>query len=259
MRLILIIVPLAVIAFNGCSGGATNINSNGNGNGNFAQTFKPPQPIKPVDAVDPSFKPCNAYFPLVPGSVAKYVINFSSGLVGDLTIVVDAADEDGRRVFTQRSQLVDRSGGMKQNQTVVRTFVCDGDRVQILSEKTESNIEGQLSSSEFEFRENSLMMTDPKSMLIKGSTWTQLFRLVLHSPGQPVARSDRPTVVSFEVGSPTDVTTAIGTFKSVPITRKIDDNLTVDYYVAGLGLVKRDSKEGTTWEMKEYSGLKPQD
>ncbi len=261
MRLISIIVLLAAIALSGCNGGTTNINSNGNGNANAkaAQNFKPPQAIKPVDAADPNFKPCNPYFPLVPGSIAKYVINYSSGVVGDLTVVVDATDEDGRKVFTQRSQLVDRSGGMKQNQTIVRRFVCDGERVQILSEKTETNVEGQLSSSEFEFRENSLMMTDPKSVLIKGSTWTHVFRTVFHSPGQPAARIDQPTVIAFEVGSPEHVTTAIGTFKAVPIARRIGEALTVDHYVAGLGLVKRQSKEGTSWEIREYSGLKPQD
>jgi predicted small secreted protein len=259
MRLILVMILLAAITLSGCNGTGSNVNSNGNGNANAAQNFKPPTAIKPVDAADPTFQPCNPYFPLVPGSVAKYVINYSSGLVGDLTVVVDATDEDGRKVFTQRSQLVDRSGGMKQTQSIVRRFVCDGDRVQILSEKTETNVEGQLSSSEFEFRENSLVMTDPKSVLTKGSTWTHVFRTVFHVPGQAPARSDQPTVIAFEVGSPEHLTTAIGTFKAVPISRKIGENLTVDYYVAGLGLVKRQSKEGTSTELKEYSGLKPQD
>jgi hypothetical protein len=259
MRLILIIVLLAVIALSGCKESTTNVNSNGNGNANVAQNFKPPQAIKPAEAPDPNFKPCNPYFPLVPGSVAKYVINYSSGVVGDLTVVVDAGDENGRKVFTQRSQLVDRSGGMQIVQSITRRFVCDGERVQILSETTESNISGQQSSADFEYRENSVMMTDPKSVLTKGSTWTHAFRSVFHTAGQPAARSDQPTVIAFEVGSAEHVTTAIGTFNGVPISRKVAENLTVDYYVAGLGLVKRQSKEGTSWEMKEYSGLKPQD
>lgn len=259
MRLILVIILLAAITLSGCNGSGSNVNSNGNGNANAAQSFKPPQAIKPVDAANPNFKPCNPYFPLVPGSIAKYVINYSSGLVGDLTVVVDAADEDGRKVFTQRSQLVDRSGGMQIIQSITRRFVCDGDRVQILSEKTESNISGQQSSTDFEYRENSLVMTDPKSVLTKGSTWTHAFRAVYHRPGEAPARSDQPTIIAFEVGSPEDVTTAIGTFKGVPIARKIGKNLTVDYYVPGLGLVKRQSKEGTSTELKEYSGLKPQD
>jgi len=259
MRLTSTILLLFATALSGCNGGTTNVNSNSNSNTNAPLTFKPPQAIKPAEAADPNFKPCNPYFPLVPGSIAKYVITFSSGLIGDMTVVVDAADENGRKVFIQRSQLVDRSGGLKQNQTIVRRFVCDGDRVQILSEKTETNAEGQVSSSEFEFRENSLVMTDPRSVLIKGSKWTHVFRTVFHSPGQPPARSDQPTAIAFETGSPETVTTAIGTFKGVPISRKIGDNLTVDHYVAGLGLVKRVSKEGTSWELKEYSGLKPQD
>lgn len=260
MRLILVIILLAAITLSGCNGTGSNVNSNGNGNANAnaALNFKPPTAIKPVDAADPNFKPCNPYFPLVPGSIAKYVINYSSGLVGDLTVVVDAADEDGRKVFTQRSQLVDRSGGMQQNQSIVRRFVCDGDRVQILSEKTETNVTGQLSSSEFEFRENSLMMTDPKSMLTKGSTWTHAFRSVFHLPGQAPARSDQPTIVALEVTGQEDATTDVGTFKAVTVVRKIGENVTLDYYVPGLGLVKRHSKEGTSTELKEYSGLKPQ-
>ena len=160
MRLILVIILLSAIMFSGCNGTPTNVNSNANGNANNAPFIKPPPAIKPVDVPDPKFKPCNPYFPLVPGSIAKYVINYSSGIVGDLTVVVDAADEDGRKVFTQRSQLVDRSGGMQITQSIVRRFVCDGDRVQILSEKTDSNITGQQSSADFEYRENSLAMTD---------------------------------------------------------------------------------------------------
>lgn len=261
MRLMFISVLLAAIVLSGCKESPSNLNSNGNGNANTsaAQSFKPPAPIKPVDTADPNFRPCNPYFPLVPGSIAKYVINYSSGIVGDLTVVIDAADEGGRKVFTQRSQLVDHSGGMQIVQSTTRKFVCDGERVIILSEKTESNVTGQQSTSDFEYRENSMMMTDPKSMLIKGSTWTHAFRQVFHSPGLPTSRSEERKVISFEVGSPQTITTSVGTFKAVPITRKIDENSTVDFYVPGLGLAKRQSKEGTSWELKEYSGLQPVD
>jgi hypothetical protein len=255
MRLFLVIIVLAAVGLSGCGGTDSNVNSNGNANANRGD-FKAPAPIKPTEAVDPNFKACNPYFPLVPGSVAKYVVNYSSGIVGDLTVVVDAADEDGRKVFTQRSQLIDRSGGMQQTQSIVRKFVCDGDRVQIISEKTESNVAGQLSSSEFEYRENSLVMTDPKSMLAKGSTWTHAFRTVFHVPGQAPARSDTPTIVTFEVAGPEDVATAAGTVKAIKITRKVGEAGTVDYYAPGLGLAKRKSNDGTTWELKEFSGLK---
>ena len=258
MRVILVIILLAAITLSGCNGTATNVNSNGNGNANSASVIKAPQAIKPAEAPDPSFKACNPYFPLVPGSIAKYVINYSSGIVADLTVVVDAADENGRKVFTQRSQLVDRSGGMQIIQSTVRKFVCDGERVQILSETTDSNIGGQQSTSEFQYRENSIVMTDPKSMSIKGSTWTHAFRTVYHTAGQPPSPSDQPTIIGFEVIGPQDVTTAVGTFKTVSVLRRVGENTVVDYYAPGLGLVKRQAKEGNSWELKEYSGLKPQ-
>ena len=260
MRISSVIILLSAIAFSGCDGANNNANSNANSsansNANRVLDFKPPQPIKPLEAADPKFKFCNPYFPLVPGSTAKYVINYSSGITGDLTIIVDAADEGGRKVFTQRSQLIDRSGGMQITQLIVRKFVCDGQRVIILSEKTESNIAGQQSTTEFDYRENSVMMTDPQSIARTGTTWSQAFHMVVLNPGQPPARSPDLTITVFEVNGPADVTTAVGTFKGVKITRKIGENSTTDYYVPGLGLVKRQAKEGTSWELKEYSGLK---
>jgi hypothetical protein len=246
-------ILLAAIALSGCNGANKNVNSP---NANRAQSFTPPQPIKPAEAADPNFKPCNPYFPLVPGSIAKYVINYSSGLVADLTVVVDAAEEGGRKVFTQRSQLVDRSGGMEITQSTIRKFTCDGDRVQILAEKTEGSVAGQQSSVDFDYRENSLVMDDPQSVSRKGTTWQHAFRQVFHTPDRPPARGDVPMIVVFEVMGPEDVTTAVGTFKAVKIRRKIGENFTIDYYVPGLGLVKRQNKDGTSWELKEYSGIK---
>ena len=261
MRLIMTTMLLAAIAASGCNGTKTNVNNNAssNANANKSIVVSAPTPIRPEAPPNPAFKPCNPYFPLVPGSVAKYVINYSSGIVGDLVVVVDAAEENGRKVFVQRSQLVDRSGGMQIVQTIVRKFACDGDRVYILSEETDSNIAGQVSKTEFEYRENSLMMTDPKSMGIKGSTWSHAFRTIYHNPGQPPSRSDTPTIIGFEVQGPLDVTTAVGTFKTVGVLRKVAENLVADYFAPGIGLVKRQSKEGTSWEIKEYSGLKSQE
>jgi len=255
----ILLLLVAIAMMSGCDGSVKNANSsNTNTNSNTAQSFKQPDPIRPTSAVDPAFKTCNPYFPLVPGSVAKYVINYSSGIVADLTVVVDAADEENRKVFTQRSQLVDRSGGMRIVQTITRKFVCDGDRVQILSELTDGNIEGQQSSAEFQYRDNSLAMIDPKSLSIKGSTWQHGFRPVYRRPGQPPSVSDQPTIIVFEVTGPEEVITPVGTFKTIGVMRKIKDNTVMDYYAPGLGLVKRQAKEGTSWEIKEYSGLKPQ-
>jgi hypothetical protein len=258
MRISSVILLLSAIALSGCDGGNNNVNSNANStaNANRVLEFKAPQPIKPLEAADPKFKPCNPYFPLVPGSIAKYVINYSSGITGDLTVIVDAADEEGRKVFTQRSQLIDRSGGMQITQSIVRRFVCDGERVVILSEKTESNVAGQQSAIDFDYRENSVMMVDPQSIARTGTTWNQGLRQIIRNAGQPPTRSDDLTIITFEVGGPAEVTTAVGTFKGVRITRKVGETSTVDYYVPGLGLVKRQAKEGTVTELKEYSGLK---
>ncbi|MFY9553643.1 MAG: hypothetical protein WAV20_09085 [Blastocatellia bacterium] len=261
MRPIPAIILFAALTFAGCNGteknSNSNLNSNANANGN--QAFKPPVPIKPVDVADPNFKACNPYFPLVPGSIAKYVINYSSGIVGDLTVIVDAADENGRKVFRQRSQLVDRSGGMQISQSIVRTFGCDDERVQILSETTESNIAGQESKIEFSYRESSVMMVDPQSLSRKGTKWTHAFYQIIHKPGQPPSRSDTPVIIEFEVQGVESVTTPAGTFKAVKIQRKVGENSAVDYYAPGLGLVRRQAKEGTITELREYSGLKALD
>jgi hypothetical protein len=64
--------------------------------------------------------------------------------------------------------------------------------------------------------------------------------------------------VAFEVTGPQDVTTPVGTFKTVTVVRKVGENIVTDFYAPGLGLVKRQAKEGNSWELKEYSGLKPQ-
>jgi hypothetical protein len=53
-------------------------------------------------------------------------------------------------VFTETTQIVDRSGGLQIAQTTVK-YACD-ERVQLISEKTESDVDGQKSTSEFKFR-----------------------------------------------------------------------------------------------------------
>jgi hypothetical protein len=57
-------------------------------------------------------------------------------------------------------------------------------------------------------------------------------------------------------GAPAEVTTSVGTFKTVTISRKIGDTTVFDSFAPGIGLVRRQSTEGTRWELREYSGLK---
>src|SRR5215813_8465375 len=112
MRITLFIVLLVTIALTGCPGKLSNSN-NTNGNSNTAPTFKPPEPLASKDPVDPNFKPCNPYFPLVPGSRLKYTLTYSSGLVADVVVVVNKLDENGHNMFEEQTQIVDRSGGLE--------------------------------------------------------------------------------------------------------------------------------------------------
>lgn len=250
------IILIIVISLCGCKDDSKTANNNQANSNSSTQRVAIPPPLAPEGRAAPGFKACNDYFPLVPGSVAKYVIHYSSGLTADLTVVVDAADEGGRQIFKQRSQIVDRSGGMEIIQATTRTFACDGQRVLILSEKNESNVAGNQSVSEFNFRDNSVMMADPQTIARKGSTWSHAFRTTFRSAQQPEAKGDAPTIVAFEVGDTAQVVSPVGTFKATVIVRKIGENVTYDYYAPGVGLVKRESKEGTYWELKEFSGLK---
>ena len=256
------IIVLAALTLSGCNGNKNskvNDNSNGNLNSNRSD-FKPPTALKPAGAVDPNFKSCNPYLPLVPGSTAKYVLVYSSGLVADATVVIDSSEENGRKVFTETTQIVDRSGGLQISQTSVKKYVCDGERVQLISEKTESDIAGQKSTSEFKYRDNSVAMVDPASLARKGTTWQYSFTKIFNRPGDPPAVVNEPTFVTFEVQGEEEVAIPTGKLKAVKLLRKVNENRVSEYFVRGLGLVKREFiNEGTSWELKEFSGLKAMD
>ena len=260
MRIGFSIILLAAIALSGCdpSNKNGNVNTNGNANSNANRTvFVPPVPLQP-GAFDPNFKPCNEYYPLVPGSVAKYVLNYSSGLVADVRVVVDSSEENGRKGFVERSQIVDKSGGLQIVQNTERHFVCDGDKVMILMEKTESRVADQpKSTSQFDYRENSYAMIEPSSLARPDSTWSYGFKRTSQRGDEPPAKEDAPIILSFTVKGEQEITLPTGKVKALKIERKGGTTIVTDYYVRGLGLVKRDSVEGTSWELKEYSGLKP--
>jgi len=131
--------------------------------------------------------------------------------------------------------------------------------VQLISEKADTDVAGQKSTSEFKFRGNSVAFVDPASLGRKGTTWQYSFTKVFNRPGDPPAVVDEPTFVSFEAQGDEDVTIPIGKFRGVKVDRKVGENLGSEYFVRGLGLVKRQMKEGTSWELKEFSGLKATD
>jgi hypothetical protein len=209
--------------------------------------------------VDPNFASCNPYYPLVPGSVAKYILNFSSGMVADATVVVDMEEQNGRKVFVERTQIVDRSGGLQQVQSTVKKFVCDGERVQIISERNETRVQDRQSINENLLRENTITMVEPAALAQKGFTWNFAFNQTFESPGEAKATSPDTVFVTLTVAGPEETTIPTGKVKTVAVQRKVKENLSTDYYARGLGLVKRVAAEGTTWELREYSGLKPLD
>src|SRR5262245_27366135 len=111
MRIFFIGLLLGVIAFSGCDDSNTNSNRNANGNGNSnTPVLERPPDIKPTAPPESGFKSCNPAFPLVPGSTTKYILQFSSALVADVTVVVDKGEENGKPIFIERTQILDKSG-----------------------------------------------------------------------------------------------------------------------------------------------------
>jgi hypothetical protein len=200
---------------------------------------------------------CNPYFPLVPGSLKKYTIVWATGLVADAIVVVDAAQENGRNVLVETTQIVDKAGGVNKAEKTVRKYVCDGERMQIIDEKTENMIDGKETTVEFRFRDVATVMIDPASLKRKGSTWSYSFYQMFQSPGQLPAAPEEPVIISFEAQGEEDVAVPAGKFKGIKVLRRVGQNQIYDYFVPGLGLVKRQSLEGTSWELKEYSGITP--
>jgi hypothetical protein len=231
-----------------------------NSNANRAIGLQPPDPPKPERPPDPSFKSCNEYYPIVPGSTAKYALSYSSGLQADATVVVDLADENGRAVFKERTLVLDRSGGLEINQRTERRLFCDGERVMVLTEKTESDIQGNRTVSNMNYRENSMLIADKASLARKGFNWTYGLRPTFENPSGTGGSSTvpEPIIVTLEAQGEAQVTVPAGTFTALKVQRKVNQNISWDYLVPGLGLVKREASEGTTWSLKEYGGLKPQ-
>jgi hypothetical protein len=259
MKFRFVVVVLAATLLSACTGcGDSTESANKNAALATPSTVTPPEPVKPAAPPDPNYKACNDYFPVVPGSVAKYVMTYSTGLVADATVVVDKVDEGGKQIFLETAQIVDRSGGLNINQTTKRRFMCDGPRVQILSENTNSVVEGKLTVTTMRYRDNSLIAPEPEALHRKGFTWTYALYPVFAREGLPPATPETPTIVTMEVQGEADVTVPAGTFKAIKLQRKVNQNKSWDYLVPGMGMVKREAGEGLRWELKEYSGLKAQ-
>src|SRR5262249_24689637 len=133
-------------------------------------------------------------------------------------------------------------------------FACDGDRVQVLTERVKTLVTNSESTTEMKYRDNSTFFPETSSLSKKGFTWSYAFRPTYTYQGQATSSAE-PIIVQFEVQGETDVTVPAGTFKAIKIQRKLNQNLSWDYMVKGIGLIKREAQEGTRWELREYSGV----
>ncbi|MEW6128900.1 MAG: hypothetical protein AB1757_17820 [Acidobacteriota bacterium] len=258
MRKTLFILLFGALFFSACADDTVNKNTTPtNSNSRTPSLNENITPVKNTSSFDPNSKSCNPYFPLRPGTSVKYTLQYSSPLVAEVTVVTDAAEENGQKVFIERTQIVDKSGGYEKNELSTRKYICEDGRIKILSEKTENKIQGQASVFEHKFRGVPYLLVDPSALEKKGSTWTVSFTQTISVGDQPPMNPAEPIIINFESQGEEEIKTPAGTFKAWRVARKIKEAEVYDYYVKGLGLVKRASKEGTNWEMKEYAGLQP--
>lgn len=259
MRIILAMLLFGALVFSACepkNANNSNVNRNASiANSNSAITPAPP-PVPQLGDPVPGYQSCNPYLPLVPGSQTKFTLQYSSPLIADVIVVVSQVEENGRKVLVEKTHIVDKSGGLNKAELTERKYLCDNGRIQIFSEKADNRTEKSHVIVETNFKSAATYMLDTASLTRKGTTWSYNFDQTFRLEGEPPSNTE-PTTINFESQGEEEVKVPAGTFKAIKILRKIRDSLVNDYYVAGLGLVKRVNKDGTTWELKEYSGLTP--
>ena len=263
MRTITILMLLLATALAGCDHkGGDNPNRNrksGNANVIPVVSVTPPPPLKPAQAVDPSFKSCNSYFPLAPGSLAKYTLSYSSGIKANVEVIIARQpDQDGKPVFLETTQIVDSTGGLHKKSLDQKQYICDDGKIQFLSRSEDNEVDGSKNHIDIRYSKPAVLVVEPSAMK-PGTSWSYDFFEKFQVPGQaPVDTNKRYTVSSSVVG-PQDVTVPAGTFKTLKVLRRSDTSTVYEYYARGLGLVKRETADGTSWELREFSGIRAED
>lgn len=218
----------------------------------------PELPPLPRPAANPSeFSPCNPYYPLIPGSQLKYTLIYSSGIVADVDVVVDQADEGGRKVYAETTRIVDTQGGNYKSSQNVRKYACDDGKPVLLSEHEDNRVEGNKTSFDVEFSPGALAMAET-SALRRGYKWSYDMTQTFRPENLPPIRQ-KPVTIYFEVLGEEEVKVPAGKFKAIKIIRKIGENQVIEYYARGIGLIRRETLEGSSWSLKEFGGLKPMD
>jgi len=215
----------------------------------------PPPEIKPKETVDPAFKSCNLYFPLVPGSQVKYTIVYSSGLIANVTVVVDSDNVNGKPGYAETTRIVDKDAGGSKLSTRTTKYVCDGERVQIVSMTTDNKVEDNPEThTETIFNVPAIAMLDAASLKPKAH-WSYSFAQTFQLPGKPPQSGGKVVTVDFEVAGPDTAVVPAGNFKTLKILRKTGGHDITEFYARGIGLVRRQNDDGTRWELTEFSGL----
>jgi len=288
-RLALVMVCCSILGYgllvSACSHGADPLtengspapgsNSNSNGSSQIATAKATPSLLPPAGPVDPAFKPCNPYYPLTPGSHMLYTIKRPSGQVGSVVVDVSAANEKGKKVFTEVAKRLSVRGVGSGLETTTRKYVCDGENIQVVYNLIEAtNPQGVSGKFDGRFPSPSLVMMAPSS-LTPGASWSYTMEADIKLPEKPDPKqakreanqnkkvepkytSKHDTIqLSFEVKGKEDVTVPAGTFHAIRIAVKVKDKDSDEYYAPGVGLVRRSLPDGTVWELSEYNGLTP--
>ena len=267
-RLIGLSVMLFALVQVGCSRGAAQIDENGaqskeaitnsgTGSGTAPSPGSSTAAAKSAAVAAVPFTGCNAYYPLVAGSKVSYSISKPFGQIGAVTVEVEEAKEKGKKAFTEVSKQMLTRSTTPGTQTTTRKYVCDGDKINVISNTIESkNPKGVSGQLDGKFPETATVMIGPSS-LTPGATWSYKMDATIKLPDKPDKKDT--FALAFEVRGIEDVTVPAGTFHTVRVGVKVNGKDSDEYYAAGIGLVRRKLSDGTTWELTDYSGLAPTD
>ncbi|HEY6333968.1 MAG TPA: hypothetical protein VI756_31920, partial [Blastocatellia bacterium] len=202
---------------------------------------------------------CNTYYPLIPGSEMKYSLLYASGLKADAVVVVERLpDQNGNPVFSERTQIIDSTGGLHKNSLDVKQYTCDAGKLQYLSRAEDNEVDGNKTRLDLTFSIPAVAFVEPKAVN-QGTSWTYSYSEKFQIPGQGQIDPKKKYNVQMSIMDTQDLTVPAGTFKTVKVEKRVDTTMIYEYYARGVGLVKRVLGDGTTWELREFSGVKAEE
>jgi hypothetical protein len=244
----------------GCGGRPVAADSNHPSDGNVSSNADPSPSAtpstepRPSTVLNPSFKPCNEYYPLVPGSQAKYRVRKSTGATSNVSVTVDVTDHNGTTIFKEVTRKVEGEKEKEKVETTTRRFVCSGGKIALISSAIDNRV-GLIAAAHLESSFPSTAIVMPASSSLKpGVSWSYSMAVKVTMAGQSEV-SRQAVQMSFETQGVEEVSVPAGTFKALRISAKVNGHPVDEYYARGIGLIKRSLGEGTSWELNEYSGF----